>query len=199
MITVLHPNPHVNDYLQRLDAAARGLPPGRRQELVGEIREHIDAALGEAGSDDELAVRNVLERLGPPEEIVATAAGDAPPAAPADPRERPGALEIIGLIALVVPIVGWLAGGIVVSLSRAWTRQDKRIALLLPWLLVLVSIVSALATGASTTSSDPGASTPDLGGGLGPIEVFSLATFLCAGACSAAFLAWQLHRHAERG
>lgn len=69
----------VRDYISRLEAQAASLPAERRAELVGEVREHIDSALLEAGHTDEVTVRNVLERLGPPEEIVA---GEAPPAAP---------------------------------------------------------------------------------------------------------------------
>ena len=39
---------------------------------MGEIEEHVEVALAEAG-DDEAAVRNVMERLGQPEEIAAAA------------------------------------------------------------------------------------------------------------------------------
>ena len=45
----------------------------RRAELIAEIREHIEAALREEDAASEVAVRNVLERLGPPEEIVEAA------------------------------------------------------------------------------------------------------------------------------
>lgn len=61
----------VHDYISRLEARAASLPAERRAELVGEVREHIDTALREAGSADEVTVRNVLERLGSPDEIVA--------------------------------------------------------------------------------------------------------------------------------
>jgi uncharacterized membrane-anchored protein len=46
----------VSDYLGRLDAAAWPLPPERRSELASEVREHIEAALSEAGSRDEVTV-----------------------------------------------------------------------------------------------------------------------------------------------
>ena len=92
-----HTNRLVQDYLRRLEQAAAPLPRSRRAELVAEIREHIDDALLEAGAADEVAVRNVLERLGPPEEIVAAAA------TPTGPTGRAGRLEIGALIALAVP------------------------------------------------------------------------------------------------
>lgn len=72
----------VADYLGRLEAAAWPLPPERRTELASEVREHIEAALSEAGSRDEVTIRNVLDRLGRPEEIVAGEAAGTAPAAP---------------------------------------------------------------------------------------------------------------------
>ena len=72
----------VLDYLGRLEAASGRLAVDRRVELVGEVREHIATSLAEAGRHDELTVRNILERLGPPEEIVA-AEGEPDAAAPA--------------------------------------------------------------------------------------------------------------------
>ncbi|MGW9047689.1 HAAS signaling domain-containing protein [Streptomyces lydicus] len=65
------PNQLIESYLHRLDNASVFLTHDRRAELKDEIREHINAALDEAGSQDENAVRAVLERLGPPAEIVA--------------------------------------------------------------------------------------------------------------------------------
>lgn len=42
---------------------------GEGRSSSPEIRGHIDDALLEAGAADEVTFRNVLERLGPPEEI----------------------------------------------------------------------------------------------------------------------------------
>ena len=75
----------IRDYLGRLDAASWTVPAPRRAELADEVREHIEAALAEAGSRDEVTVRNVLDRLGRPEEI---AAADADPAAGRRHRRR---------------------------------------------------------------------------------------------------------------
>jgi uncharacterized membrane protein len=60
----------VIEYLGRLEAAARSLPASRRAELSGEVRQHIEMALAEAGGRDDVTVRNVLDRLGPPDDIV---------------------------------------------------------------------------------------------------------------------------------
>ena len=72
-----HTDALVEDYLRRLDAAASTLPADRRAELVSEIRDHLQEGLRNSGADDEVSVRNLLERLGAPEAIVAEAA-DSP-------------------------------------------------------------------------------------------------------------------------
>ena len=73
-----HTDALIEDYLRRLDAAASVLPTDRRTELVSEIRDHLQEGLRQSGTTDEVSVRNLLERLGPPEEIV-TEAADSPP------------------------------------------------------------------------------------------------------------------------
>lgn len=59
----------------------------RRTELVAEIRGHIETGLGQEQAAGEAAVRNVLDRLGPPEEIVEAA---EPPSLPGDRGEAVG-------------------------------------------------------------------------------------------------------------
>jgi hypothetical protein len=63
-------HPEVVTYLARLERAASGLPPGRRDELVAEIRGHLTEALGPQPASP-AAVLEALDRLGDPEEIVA--------------------------------------------------------------------------------------------------------------------------------
>ena len=87
-MTTMRRDPLVDDYLRRLKAAAADLPRERREELVEEIEAHVDEALGEAGADDETAVRDVLERLGSPEEIAAAARPPAPRRSAAASRPR---------------------------------------------------------------------------------------------------------------
>jgi uncharacterized membrane protein len=109
----------VEDYLRRLDAAASTLPPDRRAELVSEIREHLQEALRHTGATDEVSVRNLLERLGPPEEIVAEAADLASlPSAPVSAPETNssavasvvlGALWLLGIGSVLALIFGYRA------------------------------------------------------------------------------------------
>ncbi|MGP3983911.1 HAAS signaling domain-containing protein [Streptomyces sp. KR80] len=68
-------NQLIEEYLRRLDNASVFLTADRRQELRQEIVEHIDAALEEADTLHVNAVRAVLERLGPPADIVAAELG----------------------------------------------------------------------------------------------------------------------------
>ena len=99
-------DPLADDYLRRLDAAASALPAHRREELVSEIGDHLQEALRRAPASDETAVRNMLERLGPPEEIAA-AATDATP-----PDQLVGAFRETNGSAIVSVVLGvlWFAG-----------------------------------------------------------------------------------------
>jgi uncharacterized membrane protein len=138
----------VRNYLGRLDAAAWALPPDRRNELVGEVREHIDEALRTTPANDEVAVRNVLERLGQPEEIVRAEAEGQPYTGPAQATAYAsaspwGALEITGVALLavggfVIPLLGPIAGLILVWASSRWTRGEKAVATVLALLPVLL-------------------------------------------------------------
>jgi len=159
----------VNDYLGRLDAAIGSLPPSRRAELAGEVRQHIEMALTEAGGRDEVTVRNVLDRLGPPDEIVdaehetsAPAPGWSAATMPASGAGRMpwGGVEIAAILLLTVggvflPFVGPLIGLIFVWMSLQWTTRQKTIAtgivvilLFLPLLLLLGVRVGSAVTSA---------------------------------------------------
>jgi uncharacterized membrane protein len=72
----------IADYLERVQAAASGLDPGRRQELIDDLREHIATARAELSPETEAGVRTLLDRLGDPAAIVAEAATGEPVAAP---------------------------------------------------------------------------------------------------------------------
>lgn len=61
----------IDEYLRRFDNASVFLPVDRREELRQEIVEHIEAGLEEADAQHAEVVRTVLERLGPPADIVA--------------------------------------------------------------------------------------------------------------------------------
>jgi hypothetical protein len=152
----------VHDYLGRLDAAAGSLPPSRRAELTGEVRQHIEMALAEAGGRDEVTVRNVLDRLGPPDEIVEAERetdGPAPrwpPGQQAAARPGWGGTEIAAILLLTVggiflPIIGPLLGLIFVWASTQWTSRQKLIGTAIVVVLALLPIILLLGVRAGGT------------------------------------------------
>jgi hypothetical protein len=149
-MTTMQTDRLVDDYMSRLEEAAAHLQRSRRAELISEIREHIEAALREEEAAGEVAVRNVLERLGPPEEIVEA----AEPAAEADQRPT-GKLEVAAMVTLVVPFIGWLFGIAMVLISKAWSNREKTIGTALALLAVVpfltLVIVDSYSESTSTT------------------------------------------------
>jgi HAAS domain-containing protein len=66
--------PAVEEYLAHLRRSMTDLPAGRRSEIVEEIRQHIEEMLAEAGQGaSDADVRNILDRVGNPDEIAAEA------------------------------------------------------------------------------------------------------------------------------
>jgi len=181
----------IDEYVRRLDHAAAHLPRTRRAELVADIRGHIDAALGQEQAAGEAAVRNLLDRLGPPEDIVEAA---QPPTPDAD--QRAGKLEIAALIALVIPFIGWLVGAVLLFASRVWSRRDKLVGaglLLLPIVILGLGVVAMQGPNGGEESTPPGDTRPvgeKVEDPLSP-EPFGLVLFL-AGVPTALYLGWRL-------
>ena len=185
----------IDDSLRQLERAAAHMQRARRAELGAELRGHIDAALRQEQAAGEATVRNVLDRLGPPEDIVEAA---QPPSSQAG--QPAGKLEIVALIALIVPLIGWLIGTVLVFASRVWSRRDKLIGallLLLPIVVLSLSFVAVAGPNGGEESVPPGDARPvgekveDPISGPGPLE---LALFV-AGLPSALYLGWRLRRN----
>jgi uncharacterized membrane protein len=58
----------VGEYLRRLRRSMGDVPAERREEILAEIEEHIAELLEENPAETEADVRNVLERVGNPED-----------------------------------------------------------------------------------------------------------------------------------
>jgi hypothetical protein len=162
-MTVDLTHPAVTEYLTRLADAARTLPPGRAEELSAELRAHLAEALTGVGPDDTAAVMQVLDRVGPPEDIVAAELenGSVPgaPSVPgvvlgAGPDPKPagrgswGPVEVLAVLLLtvgVITVIGPFIGLVLVWLSKRWTVRDKVIASLVGAVPVLLSLVLILA------------------------------------------------------
>lgn len=146
----------VSDYLQRLDAALTGVAPDRRDEIVGEIRSHIEEQRAALHDETDADVYNLLERVGEPYELATAARSESnPPAEPPRERSRAGAVEILALV--LTPLI-WPVGVILLWTSSAWNTRDKLIATLVPpggylGLLVGFSILEFAAFGSMTVSS----------------------------------------------
>jgi hypothetical protein len=164
-------HPAVSGYLARLAAVAgaSGLPPGRHEELLTEIRGHIADALAASTEPAEVAVAQVLDRLGPAEEIVAAELTDLTPPVVVNPPTgaRWGGLEIIAVVALaagsyLVPIVGTTVGLVCTWMSPRWTTRQKSIATALSVLPVLLIVAGAVAlfAGSSVSSTAPAPADP---------------------------------------
>jgi hypothetical protein len=196
-------HPLVAGYLERLRRAARALPNARRAELVAEIEAHLEDALPSDPSEAE--VRNALERLGEPGEIVAA---EDPDLAPEAARPRAGSLEWFAIVLLLVgglilPVVGWGAGVVLLWSSRVWTRREKLIGtFVLPGGLSLV-VLALLGVGGSSetcvgTTDSSGHPTQHCTGGTSTAMNVVFVVLLVAGFVLPFATATYLARRAQR-
>jgi hypothetical protein len=163
-----HTDPLVEDYLRRLDAAAASLPTHRRDELVSEIRDHLQEGLRHSATSDEVAIRNLLERLGAPEEIVHEATDSTPFNQPIAPPRETNSSAIVSVLLGVL----WLAGiGSVLALvlGHRARREIKKsggtqrgstlatVGIVLGWVgLAMLLIVVAGGVGLVASNGGPG-------------------------------------------
>jgi uncharacterized membrane protein len=130
--------PEVRDYLDRLRAAGRDLPPDRLDEVLDDVRAHVHEAVAagvSAGEETTVAARNTLERLGAPTDIIRAEAeqsgvGVRPPPAPG---AGPGAMVSYGEPLAIFLLmfggflfgVGWLVGVALLWISPTWRLREK--------------------------------------------------------------------------
>jgi len=95
----------VDQYLNRLEAALADLPPQRRQQLIESITDHISEARVTLSATSEVAVRDILDRVGQPADIAAEALADqttsSPLRASSTRRKVVAAVVIIFIVFLV--------------------------------------------------------------------------------------------------
>ena len=145
------PDKLVERYLKHLEVELDDLPRDRRREIVDDIAGHIAEVRAGLQHETEADVRNILEGLGDPAEIAADARErfDVQPA-PTGPPYKPGWIEIGALVlllvgGLIVPIFGWLIGVVLLWVSNAWNVRDKIIGtLFVPGGLGVSALVLAL-------------------------------------------------------
>jgi uncharacterized membrane protein len=150
-MTTTSTHPLVADYVRRLERAARVLPRHQRDELVAEIRDHLDAGINPDATEAD--VRNLLDDLGPPEAIVAAARPEG-----AKPLPDRGPREVLALIMLVTGLpmflVGWFIGVGLLLWSPLWTARQKLLGILVfPGGYFVTVMVSLLRVSTSTGKS----------------------------------------------
>jgi hypothetical protein len=168
MMTDATLHPLVSDYLTRLTQEARRLPDDQARDLVADLTEHIGVGLGAAPS--EVEVRNLLDRLGTPAEVV-DAAGPQPSSSPAPggtAAGEVGGLELGAVIALfvaevlfiLVPLAAlvWVVGLVLLLLSKAWSGREKlrgflSLATGFPLMFVILSLSLVVGSVESCTGS----------------------------------------------
>ncbi|MFE4464775.1 hypothetical protein ACFRCR_06590 [Oerskovia sp. NPDC056781] len=143
----------ITTYLDDLGRMLAHLDPAERADVLGGVREHVDASLAELGhvpTDQEVAA--ILASLGAPEDVARVASGDprvSPPDGGATPRPSLTAawvapvvfgLVIAGIVGapLLLPGVLWLVAAVLLGASPLWTANEK------VW-----GIVSSFAAGAA--------------------------------------------------
>ncbi|HSP08012.1 MAG TPA: hypothetical protein VLU92_00270 [Candidatus Dormibacteraeota bacterium] len=145
----------VSDYLDRLDAALAGVAPDRRDEIVGEIRSHIEEQRAALHDETDTDVYNLLERVGEPYALAAAARSESStPAEPVNVRRGAGAVEILALV--LTPLI-WPVGVILLWTSSAWNTRDKLIATLVPpggYLGMLLALPVLVLSSLSSANSD---------------------------------------------
>jgi uncharacterized membrane protein len=138
------------DYLKRLDAELRGLPRARRHELVEEISEHIAEARAGLESEDEAEIRTLLDRLGEPAEIAAEATERFGPRPRTAGWKEVGALVLLPVGGVILPVLGWFVGIVLLWISDAWSTRDKLVGtFLFPGGLLIPVALGVLASESS--------------------------------------------------
>lgn len=154
----------VDLYLDRYDQALQGIVPARREELVQEMIERIvEARWGLPNRDDDAAVRDMLKRIGPPEEVAFRVRAANLPPAPAAAYGEDGREKLAILLLLFGGFaggIGWLVGVVLLWLSPRWRDRDKLIGtFVLPGGLALSAVIFLLALGTAAVDGTACAAT----------------------------------------
>lgn len=117
----------IADYLDRLRRASVDLPTDVRTELLDDIRAHLADTVDTSAGETE--VRRALDELGTPEEIAAAAATESG-APTGDKTGGEQAYDVVAVLVLllggfVIPVLGWIAGVVMLWNGPRWTAREK--------------------------------------------------------------------------
>ena len=97
----------VNQYLSRLEAALANLPPERRRQLIESITDHISEARVTLAVTSEVALRDILDRVGQPGDIAAAALADeVTPVHPQATGSRRGIVTGLAIAIVILVVLG---------------------------------------------------------------------------------------------
>jgi len=103
-------NAIVDEYFHRLDVGLSRLSPSRRGELIDEIAEHVREARAGLTDETEVSLRDLLDRVGRPEDIAAAARADDTHGH-TDRRYLSRPLVVrLGMLAVVLAVIGSVLG-----------------------------------------------------------------------------------------
>ncbi len=143
----------VDEYLERLERSLSDVPAARREEIISEIGSHIDEALAEEPDDSEASVRNVLDRVGDPEDIAAEARDRLDIRKPRTSWTDPLAIVLL-LVGGFLWLIGWVVGVVLLWLSDVWSTRQKVIGtLVVPGGLFAAFLVGFMATNSISGSN----------------------------------------------
>jgi hypothetical protein len=153
MKTVEHPLAVA--YLEAVAREAAALAPERRNELLADLTEHIAVAFAEQSARNETEMKAVLDRLGDPRTIVATAREGETIALPVSKWHSLAPLillpvaGLLGGVNLVLGGIAMIAGVVLLWAAPHWSTRDKIIgtvaSLLVPIALVGIAFTAATA------------------------------------------------------
>jgi hypothetical protein len=143
----------VRRYLAQLDAALGGVDASRRQEILADVRGHIQEGRAGLDPDDTASVRTLLDRVGDPAAIAAEAGAPLP----ASGRWDAWAPWLI-IFGFIASGLGWIAGVLILWASPTWSQREKLIATVVP-LAGLVALFFGVVAALHTAASCPGSAT----------------------------------------
>lgn len=125
----------IHTYLAVLERACADLGPGRCDELVAEVRAHIDSVLADGGDVTDAQLHGLLDSLGSPADIAAAARADeAPTPVRSAPSSGFGVRDVATIVLLLMggflAGIGWVVGAVLLWTSPSWRTRDKLIGTL---------------------------------------------------------------------
>jgi HAAS domain-containing protein len=145
-------HPLAATYLEAVAREAATLAPDRRNELIADLTEHIEVAFAERPARTEAEVKAVLDRLGDPRTIVATAREGETAAPPVSKWQSLGPLILLpvaGLLVGVSSVLGFfvmIAGVVLLWAAPHRSRRDKIIGTAAALLVAIGAVLVALTT-----------------------------------------------------